>query len=393
MPVAPVPPTGMRRISDSRFFVAVNGAGPSPPASGLIDFLLKHRAQRLTTVFHPLEPEHQGQHVITVYEPDTEPTVRRIGLPSRPPWTYAADPFVPLWPESVDVWFGFNNLACARGLLARRLRRCHKVVYWAVDFVPNRFGDNVLTKAYDRLDALCCHYADARFELSAAALRGRNDRLRLKPESTSRAHVVPIGAWVDTVPVTPENGWKSRRVLYVGHLVKRQGVGLLVEALGLLARRDVDFVAEIAGSGPLEAELRKRAEIAGIQERLRFAGFIPDHRGVESFLATGSLAVAAYDPEDNVLTQHADPTKLKDYLAAGLPIVMTELPHNARELEERAGAEIIPFEARALADAIERGLADGEQWQQRRRAALRYAKGFDWQALLEEPLNRLGFAA
>ena len=383
----------MRRISDSSFFVAVNGAGPSPPASGLIDFLLENRARRLTTVFHPLEPEQQPQHVITVYEPDSEPRVRRVRLPSRPPFTYVLDPFVPLWPERVDGWFGFNNLACARGLLARRLRRAGKVVYWAVDFVPDRFGDNALTRAYDRFDALCCRSADARFELSEAALRGRNERLGLRPEQSARSHVVPVGAWVDRVPVTAEDGWKARRVLYVGHLIRRQGVGLLVEALDLLARRGVDFVAEIAGSGPLEQELREHAARAGLDGRLSFAGFIDDQRGVESFLAGGSVAVAAYDPTDNVLTQHADPSKLKAYLAAGLPIVMTDLPHNAQELEQQAGAELIPFEAGALADAIERALSDGERWQQRRRAALDYARGFDWGALLEQPLSELGFAA
>jgi glycosyltransferase involved in cell wall biosynthesis len=383
----------VRRICDSTFFVAVNGAGPSPPASGLIDFLIQHRARRLTTVFHPLEPEHEPRHVITVYAPGREPQVRSVRLPSRPPFTYVLDPFVPLWPQPADAWFGFNNLACARGLLTRRLGRAGKVVYWAVDFVPDRFGDNALTRAYDRFDALCCRSADARIELSRAALEGRNERLGLDPDRSARSHVVPIGAWVDRVPVTAEDAWKARRVLYVGHLIKRQGVGLFVEALDLLAQRGVDFEAEIAGSGPLEQELREHAARAGLDGRLRFAGFIDDQRGVESFLAGGSVAVAPYDPTDNVLTQHADPSKLKAYLAAGLPIVMTDLPHNSDELAERAGAEIIPFDAAALADAIERALADGGRWQQRRLAALDYAKSFDWGALLERPLSELGFAA
>jgi glycosyltransferase involved in cell wall biosynthesis len=382
----------VRRISDSTFFVAVNGAGPSPPASGLIDYLVKHHARRLTTVFHPLEPEQDPHHVVTVYEPGEDPRERRIRLPSRPPFTYVLDPFVPLWPERVDGWFGFNNLACARGLLARRLGRADTVVYWAVDFVPNRFGDNILTRAYDRLDALCCRAADARIELSAAALQGRSDRLGLGPEAAP-GHVVPVGAWLDRVAVTPQDGWKARRVLYVGHLIPRQGVGLLVEALELLNRRGVEFEAEIAGSGPQEEQLRQQAARAGLDGKVRFPGFISDQRGVESFLATGSVAIAAYDPADNVLTQHADPSKLKAYLAAGLPIVMTALPHNAQELADRGGAELIPFGAEALADAIERCLSDPGQWATRRDSALQYARSFDWGALLEKPIRSLGFEA
>jgi glycosyltransferase involved in cell wall biosynthesis len=381
----------MRPISDSSFFVSVNGAGPYPPASGLMDFLLDHGARRMTTVFHPLEPEHPSEHVITVYERGSEPRARRVRLPSRPPHTYVLDPLVPLWPERVDGWFGFNNLACARGLLARRLGRADTVVYWAVDFVPDRFGDSMLTRAYDRLDSLACRAADARFELSEAALLGRSERLGLGEEAAP-AHVVPIGVCLDRIPVTPEDGCRSRRVVYLGHLVKRQGVGLLLEALELLDARGVEFVAEIIGSGPLEQELRERAVRAGLDGRVHFAGFVRDHSDVDALLATGSIAVAPYDPTDNVLTQHADPAKLKSYLAAGLPIVMTDLPHNAEELSERAGADLIPFDPGALADAIERGLADPERWRERRQGALDYAKSFDWGALLTPPLASLGFA-
>jgi glycosyltransferase involved in cell wall biosynthesis len=383
----------MRKIADSTFFAAVNGAGPSPPASGLIDYLVKHEARRLVTVFHPLEPENAPQHVVTVYEPGREPRERRVRLPSRPPYTYVLDPLVPLWPERVDGWFGFNNLACARGLLARRLGRAGKVVYWAVDFVPDRFGDNFLTRAYDRLDAFCARAADARFELSRGALEGRSERLSLPAREAAPAEVVPVGAWLDRVAVTPEDAWQRRRILYVGHLIPRQGVGLLVDALALLARRDVEFEAEIAGAGPLEAELREHCARAGLDGAVRFPGFIPSQQEVEAFLATGSVAIAAYDPTDNVLTQHADPSKLKAYLAAGLPIVMTDLPHNAHELAQHGGAEVIPFDAEALADAIERALADPGRWRARRAAALDYAKSFDWEALLEGPLRRLGFEA
>jgi hypothetical protein len=88
-------------------------------------------------------------------------------VPLRPPFSYAADPFVPLWPPRVDAWFGFNPLACARGLVARRLGRARRVVLWSVDFVPDRFGPGTpATRIYDRLDRLCCTRADARVELS-----------------------------------------------------------------------------------------------------------------------------------------------------------------------------------------------------------------------------------
>ena len=109
-----------RPIAASTFVIACNGADDAPPASAVREFLLQHDARRLTTIYHPLEPEHEPAHRIVTYERGREPAVRMIRLPSRPPSTYVFDPFVPLWPKRADCWIGFNNLAAGRGLLQRR---------------------------------------------------------------------------------------------------------------------------------------------------------------------------------------------------------------------------------------------------------------------------------
>ena len=44
---------------------------------------------------------------------------RTVRLPLRPPASFLLDPLVPLLPPKVEAWFGFNPLACARGLAAR----------------------------------------------------------------------------------------------------------------------------------------------------------------------------------------------------------------------------------------------------------------------------------
>src|SRR5205807_2406221 len=81
--------------------------------------------------------------------------------PLKPPLSYAVDPFVPLSQPFVDVWFGFNPLAAARGLASRRLGRARRAVLWSVDFTPDRFGRGLTTRLYDRLDRYCCLHADA----------------------------------------------------------------------------------------------------------------------------------------------------------------------------------------------------------------------------------------
>jgi glycosyltransferase involved in cell wall biosynthesis len=352
------------------------------PAQALRDYLVT-RGVRVVTIFHPLTPEQGTRHRIVVYADGAQVRERTVRLPLRPPASFVLDPFVPLLPTQVDAWFGFNPLACARGLLARRTGRARRVVLWSVDFVPDRFGPGTLpTRIYDRADRLCCRRADARVELSEAARDARKRRHDLPPDSAD-AYVVPMGAWIDRVPTTPPDGFRRRRVVFLGHLVARQGVGTLLDALSTLG----DVAADVIGTGPLEAELRAQAERAGLP--VTFHGYVADHREVEQLLSRSAVAVAPYAQTDETFTRFADPGKLKAYLAAGLPIVLTDVPPNARELASEGGAEVVADEPAGVAAAISRALASAEQWQARRESALAYARRFDWNVLLGDLLAEL----
>jgi glycosyltransferase involved in cell wall biosynthesis len=198
-----------------------------------------------------------------------------------------------------------------------------------------------------------------------------------------------MGAWLDRVATTTPEAFERRRVVFLGHLVPRQGVDVLLEALALLQDRGAEVAADVIGGGPLEEDLRGRAAALGLRERVTFHGFVPDHRDVERLLAGASVAVAPYRP-DATFTAYADPGKLKAYVAAGLPTVLTDVPPNAPELAAEAGATLVRYDAASLADALERSLAAPEEWRRRRTAALAYARRFDWPVLLADALRKLG---
>lgn len=378
-----------RDPADLCFLLVANGAADSPPASGLRDWLVRRGAQ-VTYVLHPLGPEEGGRHTVLRYADGRQAGDRSVRLPSRPPFTYPLDLAVPPLLPRADVVVAFNNLHAARALVTRRPRQ---VVYWAVDFVTDRFGAGTpLTRAYDALDAWVCRHADARFEVSEAALDAR-DALHGRSSAAAPARVVPIGTWLDRVPTVPEDGCGRRRVVFIGHLVERMGGRTVVEALGLLARRGVAVTGDIAGRGPEEDALRARAAELGLGDRLTFHGFISGHERLEALLATASVALAPYSTTVESFTRYADPSKLKSYLGAGLPILLTDVPPNAAELAAHGGAEVVADTPEAFADAIERLLADEDQWRRRRAAALDYVKRFDWDVVLCEAFAPLGISA
>jgi glycosyltransferase involved in cell wall biosynthesis len=160
-----------------------------------------------------------------------------------------------------------------------------------------------LTRAFNAVDGFSCRRADARFELSEDARSARDARhagTRLAP-----AHVVPMGAWLERVPVTPEDGYDARRVVFLGHLVARQGVSTLLGAIAALRERGVQVAADVVGRGPLEQALRAEAAEFGLDESVTFHGFVPRHEDVERILAAASVGLAPY--EAGSFTQYADP--------------------------------------------------------------------------------------
>jgi glycosyltransferase involved in cell wall biosynthesis len=373
-------------VAGSSFVVVASGFadGPSQP---LIRYLREHDARSVVSITHPLVREGPAEHRVDIHELGAT-TTRRRRLPNRPPATYVFDPLVPLLPPRSDVWIGFNCIATAQGLVHRAAGRTTRVIHWNVDFVPDRFGRGVLTMAYDRLDERCCRRSDARVELSEAALRGRIERYGLADDVP--VAVVPMGAWTSESPLASAENLHAPRVVFLGHLVERMGVDTLIDVMSLLRTTSPDIRADIIGGGPLLDRLRDRVARAELGSAVTIHGFVEDFHDAQALLAGSVVAVAPYEPDEDSFSRFADPGKLKAYLSAGLPILLTDVPPNAHELVAEAGAQIVPADAAAFAASITTLLSDRTEWQRRHRAALDYARAFDWSTLFENNLPILG---
>ncbi|HEX9936761.1 MAG TPA: glycosyltransferase [Longimicrobium sp.] len=88
--------------------------------------------------------------------------------------------------------------------------------------------------------------------------------------------IIPFGAAVDAPPEPPPYTYDGERpfeLLFVGRLVERKGVHLLIEALGTLppTRR---VVLNVVGDGPDRPRLQAQAERLGLGGRAVFHGFV-----------------------------------------------------------------------------------------------------------------------
>ncbi len=376
-------------IPGGSFVVATSGFADGP-AQPLVRYLNEHGASQVTAVAHPLVSEGPAEHRIQYFVDGQLDNERRCRRPNLPPFTFALDPISPVFLPRSDAWFGFNCLVTAQGLARRRLHRTRRVVHWNVDFVPNRFGPNsAMTKTYEWLDRLCCVRADGRVELSEAARRGRSELYGFESAGCP-VEVIPMGTWQNETPKTSVDNFDSPRLVFLGHLVERMGLDTLIDALHLLTQRGRVVPCDIIGGGPLLEDVRARCVAAGLAESVTVHGFVAEFADVEQILSRAAVALAPYEPSADTFSRYADPGKLKAYLGAGLPIILTDVPPNAADLRLRGGGSIVEATPQAFADEIERVLDDREQWRQRHRSALDYARLFDWETLFETSLPALG---
>lgn len=144
-------------------------------------------------------------------------------------------------------------------------------------------------------------------------------------------------------------GWEGREVvLYVGNLEPYQGVDLLVDALPEIRCRRPTALCVVVGGRPEQVErLRLRASARGVGNTLLTPGPRPFDEAFRLMCAADALV-------SPVVESKAVPMKLYAYLAAGVPIVATDLPNHAQILDRRG---LPPPRARELARAVATALA------------------------------------
>lgn len=282
--------------------------------------------------------------------------------------------------EKYDVYIGFDPLNCLSGMFLKKLKRVKKVIFYSIDFVPVRFHNKILNYFYHAIEIFCVTNADETWNVSPRIAEGREKFLNISHKKYPQ-QVVPIGVWNAYVKKRSLKQIKKHQIFFLGHILEKQGVQLVIEALPEIIKKisDVHFI--VAGGGEYLKSLQEKTQELKIEKYVTFTGWVKDRKKIDNLMSESAIAVATYKPEKKQLynfTYYADPTKLKDYLSAGLPIILTNVSHNAREIAEKKCGILIQYDKHNIAKAVISLLTDEGKLKTYRKNALLYAKEFDW---------------
>lgn len=175
-------------------------------------------------------------------------------------------------------------------------------------------------------------------------------------------------------------------VVYTGGLLGWKGVDLLIEAAKLLP--EVMFVV----AGGMEADVLRHRKLARRVWNVRFDGFQPPER-VPAYLWAGDVGVVPNRSRPAISARYTSPLKVFESLAAGLPLVVSDLPALREVLPGPEDAvHVRPDDPRALADGLRALLDDPARREALRARALSRAPGLTWDARAARMLDRMGEA-
>lgn len=377
----------MRRLS----FTIVTHVYTTGPSFKLEDYL-KDKINSLIFIGHPFSFSEDTRSFLRVYKKGKLVVEKKfIRWKGSEFVFYLKDLFLTLWwylrySEKNNYFIGVNNFNVFAGLLLGLFTNVGRVIFYTIDYIPQRFNNHIINSIYHWLDRLAISKSHRVWNLSSVMVEEREKR-GVDPQYREKQIVVPIGTDVSS-KLASLNKIKRHRIVFLGHLLRKQGVELLVAAMRDVVKKNPSAHLLIIGGGELEEKLRRDVIRLKLEKHVKFTGFVKEFSDVQRLLKDSAIAVAPYVDDSSTYTRYTDPGKPKDYMASGLPVVITKVPQVAWEIEENKSGIAIEYNKEKLIEALVKLLKDDKLWISFRRNAFRMAKKYEWEKIFDKAFSK-----
>jgi glycosyltransferase involved in cell wall biosynthesis len=360
------------------------------PAFRLEEYL-RDKVRRLIFIGHPFSFAKDNRSFIRIYK-NGKLTREEKFISWKGPelFFYFKDILLTLWwslrfSTRVDYFVGVDNLNFFSGFILKLIEKARHLIFYTIDYVPNRFENKVLNYIYHFSDRFAVGKSDRVWNLSSIMVDEREKR-GVSTRYENKQIVVPVGTSIPE-KILPFNEIDKHKIVFMGHLREGQGVELLLDAMPDVVKKVVGAHLLIIGGGFLKDKFEGIARSKKLTQYVKFSGFVKEYSDVELLLCDAAIAVAPYIDDDKAYTRYTDPGKPKDYLASGIPVVITKVPQVAYEVEKNRCGIAIEDNRQELTDALVTLLTDEKMLYEFRENAIKMAKKYTWDKIFDRALR------
>lgn len=366
-------------------------AGGGPPQE-IRDYFLP-RIKKIYYIEHPFPYAKDHCSSMTIYEEGV--LKKQIFTPSiKGPETvfYLIDVFLTFYfllraKTKFDLCIALDNLNTVSVLPFRKFNLISQLVFYTIDYNPQRFGNKVLNSIYHFLDRLACYHADKIWILSERMITARKQN-GVDTKKSAKSILLPMGANLQRIKILSMEKINRHDLVFAGYLSKRQGVQIVLEALPKIISEIPKARFIIIGQGEYEETLKRLSKRLNIDDHVKFKGFIENQKDLEKILCKSAVAVAPYVPKKDNFAFFTDPGKPKLYLGCGLPIAITNVPAIARVIQSQKAGLITNYTSESFAKALIKLLSNNAFYKTYRKNAIKLSKNYDTNTLIAKALDK-----
>jgi len=364
------------------------------PPHELRDFLLSHDIKKLLFIGHRNRSMHDNAILSSYMElyVHGKKIQKRNALKTSflPEWlAYIVDSLLTvIWTVltrgKIDYFIGLGNMNAFCGLFIRAIGKIDKVVYYIIDYIPDRFPSAVMNTLYHRLDYWCSEFSDMTWNYADKMIQARSTRWH---KEFPNQYVIPNGIRLRKY-MDIRKASLSREIIYIGTLREEQGIQLVIDALPDIIRSVPRVHFSLIGKGEYRVPLERMVAEKHLGNYVTFLGYIEDPILADRRLAKAAVGVATYTPTNGMIT-FTEPGKVKRYFACGLPVIMTNVGPIAEEATKAGCCIVVPYKAKKLAEAVVSLFRNPKKIEKMREHAIQYVKSFEWDTVFSRAFEKL----
>ncbi len=280
----------------------------------------------------------------------------------------------------VGLFIGIDPLNAFSGIVAQKLGKVKKTVFYTADYAHQRFKNPLMNWAYHAFDRFGIRSANQIWN-SSTRIIGQRKKQGVPVEKLFLVSSAPAFGRAKQLPYERIN---KHDLVIVSHLTKALGFPLIFKAVKNLSQKYPDLRLLIVGGGPDGEELKRQVQELGLSEKIIFLGRRP-HEKVLDILSQSAVGLALYT-KVQPWTEFGDSMKAREYMACGLPVIITAVPSTADDVQKNNAGLVIDLEPQALEEAVDFLFSSPEDYLKMRENAIQLARKRDITKVLAQLL-------
>lgn len=298
--------------------------------------------------------------------------------------------YVLLEGKKYDLFIGLESINALAGIVLRKLRKVRRVVYYVSDYSPERYKPKWFNDLYLWLDRYAATHSDFIWDVSLAMMPARI-KVGLDPQKATPVIHVPNALFPKQINYLPTSRIIPNSLVFVGTLGKINGPDLAIKALKIVLKSIPSTSLHIYGSGePDMTRLKKLTEKLKLNNKVIFHGFISNQVKLSKETSMYAIGLAPYLAVPGSPRWWADATKIRLYLAAGVPVITTQVPPLGKEIERDEAGVIAKDNPQEQAEAVLKLLKDKKTYLKMRKNAIKRATDNTWENTYSQALKKMG---